>query len=177
MCVGYTHSGKTTFAKKLVKKHPSTVQIDSDEIAVFLRESYPSVVESLYNKNRPDFSNLKMVFFKEVYRFSLNTGFNIILSNGNIADKFRAFISEEAKKHQYILVTIYFNLSEEIILDRLEGTKKSSNVFIQSKNWIEVFSRQKEYAQLPPSKEDTIYFEIKSDVDQEVVIEEVGKLI
>ena len=65
MCVGYTHSGKTTFAKKLVKKHPSTVQIDSDEIAVFLIESYPSVVESLYNKNRPDFSNLKMVFLKK----------------------------------------------------------------------------------------------------------------
>ena len=41
MCVGYTHTGKTTFAKKLVKKYPNMIQLDSDEVAVFTKEKYP----------------------------------------------------------------------------------------------------------------------------------------
>ena len=67
MCVGYTHTGKTTFAKKLVKKYPNMIQLDSDEVAVFTKEKYPLLVESSYNKNRPDFRSLKMVIFKDVY--------------------------------------------------------------------------------------------------------------
>ncbi|MDO8529824.1 MAG: ATP-binding protein [bacterium] len=177
MCVGYTHTGKTTFAKALVKKHPNTIQIDSDEIAVFTKEKYPLVVESSYNKTRPDFKNLKMFIFKDVYDASLKTGFNIILSNGNLAKKTRSFVARKAKKEGYGLITIYFNLPEDIILKRLEKTEKSNKVFIQSKTWAEVFNRQKKYSQFPPSKKNTIYFEIKDDADHEIVMKELGKLI
>ena len=177
MCVGHTHSGKTIFAKELVKKYPNTIQIDSDEIAVFTREKYPLVVTSAYNKNRPDFKNLKITLFSDVYDFSLNAGFNIILSNGNIAQKMRSFVSRQARKYDYTLVTVYFNLPHEVILERLKNTTKSTNVLLQSKSWIESFERQKNYAQLPPSKRNTIYFEIQKDADKEFVMKEIGKLI
>ena len=177
MCVGYTHTGKTTFAKKLVKKYPNMIQLDSDEVAVFTKEKYPLLVESSYNKNRPDFRSLKMVIFKDVYNFCLNAGFNIILSNCNLAKNFRSFVSYKARKQGYKLVTIYFNLPEEVILRRLKETRKSDKVFIQSKKWSEVFERQKKYAQLPTSKRNTIYCEIKGSTDDEIVINELSRLL
>src|SRR3989344_2809743 len=107
MCVGRTHTGKTTFAKEVVKKFPNTIQIDSDEIAVFAKEKYPLVVESVYNKTRVDFNNLKMVLFKDVYSFGLNIGLNIILSNSNLSKKVRSFVSNRARRHGYEIITIY----------------------------------------------------------------------
>lgn len=177
MCVGHTHTGKTTFAKKLVKKHPNTIHVDSDQNALFLKEKYPLVVESAYNKTRIDFSNFKMLLFKDIYNFSLNAGYNIILSNGNLAKIIRSFVAKQAKKRGYTLVTVYFNLPYKTILKRLEKSKKSNKVFIQSKNWTEVFNRQKQYAQLPPSKKNTIYFEIKKSADNRTVMKELSKLL
>lgn len=177
MCVGRTHTGKTTFAKEVVKKFPAVLQIDSDEIAVFAKEKYPSVVESDYNKTRPDFKNLKMVLFKDVYTFGLNIGLNIILSNSNLSRKVRSFVSGQARKHGYQIVTVYFNLPEEVILKRLHNTRKSDKVFIQSKTWAQVLERQRKISELPPSKRNTIYFEITNNNDEAMIMEEIGKLL
>ncbi len=177
MCVGHTHTGKTTFARKLAQQNPDMVQLDSDEIAAFSKEKYPLLVESPYNKNQRDFDNLKAILFKEVYRFSLNIGNPIILSNGNLAKKFRAFVTREAKKQGYEVITVYFNIPEAVILQRLASTEKSQNVFIQSKSWPEVLERQKKYAELPPVTKNTTYFEIQNDADQETVIQRINQLL
>src|SRR3989344_5046020 len=131
MCVGHTHTGKTTFAKKLLRKHHKFTLLDSDEVAVFLREKYPLIVDSPYNKARYAFkdANLKITVFKDIYTFSLRTGLNLILSNGNLAKNMRSFVINNAKKHGYKIITIYFNLPREIILQRLKKTKKSNKVF------------------------------------------------
>jgi len=55
MCVGYTHSGKTTFAKKLIKNITNIVLIDNDEIASFINETYKTAVFSEYNKEKRTF--------------------------------------------------------------------------------------------------------------------------
>ena len=179
MCVGHTHTGKTTFAKQLIKKHKHITLLDSDEVAVFLREKYPHIVSSEYNKSRHAFrySNLKFTVFKDIYTFSLKTGLSMILSNGNLAKNMRSFIVSHAKKHEYSVILVYFNVPREVIVDRLSKTKKSENVFIQSKSWNEVFARQEKYAEFPPSKRGTIYFEIKNSSDLETVTKEINRLI
>ena len=179
MCVGYTHTGKTTFAKKLVKDYPNTILVDNDEIALFLKEKYPLAVLSPYNKIKRSFKkpNFKFLIFKDIYDFSLHTGLNIVLSNGNLAKDIRSLISRKAKNHGYTLVTVYFDLPSNVILERLQNTKKSTKMFAYSTNWSQIIDNQKRYAELPPSKKNTVYFEIKNDSDSRITMKELGKLL
>lgn len=179
MCVGYTHSGKTTFAKKLAKAFPSLVSIDNDEIAQFVKEKYQTAVLSEYNKSKKSFKdpNLKFVLWKDVYNFCLNTGLSIILSNGNLGKDIRDLVYRRAKANGYTVITIYFNLDHEVIMKRLKESKKSIKMFVRSKNWQEVHDNQKGYAELPPSKRNTIYFEINKSSDYKKVETEVKKLL
>lgn len=179
MCVGYTHSGKTTFAKKLAKAFPQLVSIDNDEIAHFVKEKYQAAVLSEYNKSKRSLKdpNLKFLLWKDVYNFCLNTGLSIVLSNGNLGKDIRDLIFLRAKAKGYTVITVYFNLEHEVILRRLKESKKSIKMFVRSKNWQEVLDNQKGYAELPPSKKNTIYFEINKDDDYRLVAKEIEKLL
>ncbi len=125
MCVGFSHSGKTTFARKLTKDVPGLINTDNDVIATFLNKNYPLAVFSDYNKQKRDYKNpgLKFLIFKELFKFCLKTRLNIIHSSGNINKDARAFIAREAQKQGYLLVTIYFNLPKEVILNRIKHSK------------------------------------------------------
>jgi shikimate kinase len=179
MCVGHTHTGKTTFGKKLIKEIPEATLIDGDTIASFLRKNYPVVVESSYNKSLKSFKrpNLKFLVWRDVYEFCLAVKKPIILSNGNLGKDIRSLIMKKAKENGYKVIMVYFNLSHDVILKRLQKTKKSSDRFVHSKNWSEVFVRQQEYAQLPPSRGETIFFELKDPVESERVLQEIVDLL
>jgi len=179
MCVGFTHSGKTTFAKKLIQSVYDIVLIDNDEIACFINEKYPLAVFSDYNKVKRTYKepNFKFLIFQEIFKFCLRARLNVIHSSGNLGEDSRQFIKKNVKKHNYKLITIFFNLPREVILERIKNTKKDTKAFKSSKSWSEILPRQDRYAKLPPSKKDTIYFEIKNDRDYQEVFKEVKKLL
>ena len=179
MCVGYTHSGKTTFAKKLVKDVGGIVLLDNDEIATFINEKYSLAVHSSYNSVKRTYKepNLKFLLFQETFKFCLRAGLNIIHSSGNLGEDSRQFIKFNAKKYNYKLITVYFNLPRELILERIKNTKKDTKAFRSSRNWSEILPRQDLYAKLPPSKKDTIYFEIKNKNDYLKAFKELKKLL
>ncbi len=179
MCVGFSHSGKTTFAKELTKEISDLVNTDNDVIASFLYQNYPLLVFCDYNKQKRTFKNpgLKFLLFKELFKFCLKTGLNVIHSSGNINKGSRNFIKDQAKKNGYKLITVYFNLPKEVILNRIKHSKKDKNIFIHSKSWTEALGRQERIAELPPSKKNTIYFEIKDDSDYKRAFTEIKKIL
>lgn len=179
MCVGYTHSGKTTFAKKLEKRAKNIVLIDNDEIATFINKKYPLAVFSPYNKIKRTYKepNFKFLIFQETLKFCLRAGLNIIHASGNLGNDSRTFIKNNVKKYNYKLITVYFNLPKELILERIKNTKKDTKAFRSSKKWSEILPRQESYASLPPSDKKTIYFEIKNPKDYQIVLSELEKLL
>lgn len=179
MCVGHTHTGKTTFAKKIAKDFSNLVIIDNDDISYFLNEKYPRAVFSKYNKTKRSYRepNLKFLLSHDILKFCLRAGLNIIHSSGNLGRDARLLIRKSAKKYGYNLITIYFNISKKIIFERLKDTKKDTKSLWRSKNWLEVMDNQEGYAELPPSKKNTIYFEISTDTDYKNVFREVSKII
>ena len=179
MCVGHTHTGKTTFAKKLAKAVSNLVIIDNDDISAFLNKEYSIAVMSPYNKVKRTYRqpNLKFLVSQDIFKFCLRAGLNVIHSSGNLGKDARLLIKNNAKKYGYSLITIYFNLSKDLIHKRLNNTKKDTKSLWRSKNWQEVLEKQENYAELPPSKRNTIYFEIKNDKDYKKVFMEVKKII
>ncbi len=179
MCVGYTHSGKTTFAKKIAKTVSNLVLIDTDEIASFVMERYPAAVLSLHNKQKRDFRNpnLKFLLWKGVLKFCLDAGVNVMLSNGNLGKDIRSLICRTAKANGYKVVTVYFNIPTETVASRIKSSKKSTKMFVHSKKWQVVLDKQKGYAELPPSKKDTTYFEIQKNADYGLVETGIVRLL
>lgn len=179
MCVGHTHTGKTTFARKLANDVSNLVIVDNDDLAAFVNKKYSIAASSPYNKIKRNFKepNLKFLLSRNIFKFCLRAGLNIIQSSGNLGKDARTLIRNDAKKYHYNLITIYFNLPKSIILKRLSKTKKNIKCLLHSKNWPEVMDKQENYAQLPPSQKNTIYFEIKNNNDYKKVFKEVERLI
>ena len=179
MCVGFTHSGKTTFAKNLVKELPDLVLIDNDEIASFINEKFSPAVFSEYNKTKRSYQepNLKFLLATEILKFCLKANLNIIQASGNLGSDARIFIKKYAKKFNYQLITIYFNLPRETILDRINNTKKETKSFRSAKSWSEILPKQLSYAKLPPSRKNTIFYEINKKEDYASVLSMVLKLL
>ncbi len=68
MCVGRTHTGKTTFARKLARYLLNATIIDNDEIALFISKAYPAAVFSPYNKIRRTLQEPNLKFFGGKYK-------------------------------------------------------------------------------------------------------------
>ncbi len=179
MCVGHTHSGKTTFAKKLVEDNKNIVIIDNDVIADFIATTYPTFVKSDYNKSKKTLEdpNLKFLLWKQVLNFGLATGQHIILSNGNLGKDIRDYVRGVTDKNKYNLVTVYFNLPRDVLVKRIEKTNKDTAIFITSKNWSQVFDNQETYAVLPPDKDTSYYFEINDPSEADKVLISITQII
>ncbi len=166
MCVGYTHSGKTTFAKELESElHATKVIIEGDVIAAFAKKNYIDVFTSDYSKSKKKISdpNLKFLLYKSIFGFSMNAGIQtIILSNGNLDNDIRNYITKSAQESDYKMITVYFNLPESTIAERIRSTTKGTDAFAYTKNWEDIKKQQDRYAELPPSKTD-IYYEITDE--------------
>lgn len=179
MCVGYSHSGKTTFAKKLKKATKNTVVIDNDDIALFVNQRYPEVALSQFNISKKSFKdpNFKFTVYQGILDFCLRAGSNVILSNSNLGSDIRSIIKRQAKKYHYTLVTLFFNLPENIVVERAKKSRKNHAVFMQAKDWSDVLRLQKAYAKLPPSKSGTMYFEIKNSSESKIVFRQLQKML
>lgn len=178
MCVGFTHSGKTTFAKQLKNSTKDIVVVDNDIIADFINREYKEIVFSPFNFKKKNYQdpNLKFHLSKEILIFSLNAGLNVIHASGNLGKDAQGFIEKTAKKYNYKLITIYFNFSNPFLISRIQKTKKSRSCFRLSCTWDEVFEKQRLYAKLPPDNKKGIYFEIKNMADYKKTLQKI-KLI
>jgi len=179
MCVGHTHNGKTTFARKFVDQVKNIILVDNDDVASFINKTYPLAVFSEYNKVKRTYKdpNLKFLLAQDIFKFCLKAGLNVIHCSGNLGKNARLVITKNAKKYNYELITIYFNLPREVILERLNNSKKDTIVFKSAKKWSEVLAKQDLYAELPPSQKNTIYFEIKNSKDYQEVFNKVKEIV
>lgn len=179
MCVGHTHTGKTTFARKLSKEITDLVIIDNDDISAFLNEKYLPAVLSAYNRVKRTYKepNLKFLLSQDIFKFCLRANLNIIHSSGNLGKDARSVIKHYSKKHDYELITIYFNLLKDVVHERIITTQKDTKSLWRSKNWHQVMENQEKYAELPPSKQSTIYFEIQNNSDYKKVFQEIKRMI
>lgn len=158
MTIGKTHSGKTTFAKEFVSEIPNGVIIETDPIALFLRETFPSL-HALDLDHRGGFStpSLKFLLFRTVLNFALEQNFNVILSNSNMYENGRKDALSVIGQYKVKTIGVFFNYPETVLLERVKHSERDTKVLVVSKDFNELVVNQRTRFQ-PPNKDDFDYF-------------------
>jgi len=180
MTVGKTHSGKTTFGKKLAKKLKHFCLLDSDEIAIFLKHRYPNLYNGDFVGDSTKLSAgyyLKLSLVLEVYKTALKTDLPIISTSANSKKGIRGRIIKMAEESGRKVILVYFNLPDEVLLKRIEKGRESSRSLAPSKEFKDfLINKQSQQFEVPRKKEAGYYFEITDNASYKRVFEEVSRL-
>lgn len=169
MTVGKTHSGKTTFAKKLEALLPNSVVIDQDNHAQFLNTHYKSLLpKSASNK-------LKYGLTQMIVDYAVNeTDCHLILCNSNREMNGRTRFLDYYKSLEFSTIVVHFDIPEEVLLDRVKASERSTSILRTALNFEEVLIRQNGEEVIDPSEEEADYFYIvKKSEDVDMIIQEI----
>ena len=176
--VGKTHSGKSTFAKALEKELSHSFILDQDNHAEFIHTYY----KKLQPKVGPN--TLKHSISKLIVDYAKDqTDFHIIVCNANRTRSGRKYLLDEIYgKNEFIRILIHFDIDDEILLERVSTSNRSTNIFRGNySDFKEVLIRQqsedtKEDIVDPEEKEADYLFEIRNNEDVKSVIKRIVRM-
>lgn len=181
MTVGKTHSGKKTFGKKLAQKIKNNILIDTDQIAEFLKDNYSSLYSPDFLKTSNQLSPgyfLKKELANTIFKGAFKTNLLIISTSANSTKKLRKSLSDLARRNGRKTIMIYFNLSENTLLDRVDKSKRSKKCLYHSVDFKDLLlNKQSVRFEGASEKEADYFFEIKKVADTNKIFEKVLKLI
>lgn len=160
MFIGKTHSGKTTFAKELEEIKKDILVLEADPIALFMRENFPKLRELDDKEHSGAFKNasLKYRLFLLMVEFSMSFCRTIILSNSNMYERGRRLVFKLAKKYKYKTIGVYFDFPEEILINRIKKSKRTTKILRVSKDFNDLIINQRTRMQAPePNNFDRFY--------------------
>ena len=166
MTVGKTHSGKSTFAKMLHQQLPSFHIIETDPIAIFLKEYAPGLAE-IRGEASGDFSKptLKFKLFETVVDHTLEYSQNIILANSNMWAVGRKRVVDTLQNSGYTVIMVYLNPHEDVMFGRIKSAGRSTVQLSSSKDYSELLIKQRD-RMTPPTAEEADHFIEITDQDQ-----------
>lgn len=163
LTIGKTHTGKSTFAKELVEDIPNGVILETDSIALFLKDTFPKLHAFDLDHNGSFSSpSLKFLAFRTVLTFALEKNFNIIMSNSNMYENGRKDVLSIINKYPMKTIGLYLNYPEEIILERAKNSKRDIKVLSVSKDFNELIVNQRTRFQAPNRTDFDYFFEVKN---------------
>ena len=173
MTVGKTHSGKTTFAKRLENELPNSVVIDQDNHAEFLHAHYQTLIPKTGS------NLLKYALTQTVVNYAVNeTTCHLILSNSNRNRKGRLNLLEQYRSKGFTTILVHFDIPDQILKDRIAQGKRSTNILRTVSTFEEVLTRQQIETNIddilsPIEGEADYLFEIKHSEDVQNVIQQI----
>lgn len=177
MTVGKTHSGKTTFAKKLEHALQNSVVMDQDNHAEFINTHY----QKLQPTAGPNI--LKHAISELIVRYAIEqTSLHLIISNANRNRKGRMdLLAKFFPEDEFYRILVHFDIPDEVLKERVVNSNKSTNIFRGASNFQQVLIRQQKESLLedvtdPEEGEGNRLFIIKDNSDVDEVILEIVKL-
>ncbi|MGV3489096.1 MAG: AAA family ATPase [Tuberibacillus sp.] len=137
MTMGFTHSGKSTFAKALNRALLGSVVIDQDNHAEFIETYY----QCLLPKDDPN--TLKPAITQTIVNYSVfKTDLHLILSNSNIVPDDRRKWLDFYHSNGLYSILVYFDIPIDILQQRVSDSTRSTNILRSASNFQEVLRRQ-----------------------------------
>ncbi|WP_339249861.1 AAA family ATPase [Sporosarcina sp. FSL W8-0480] len=176
--VGKTHSGKSTFARDLERALDNSFVMDQDNHAEFINLHYKKLQpKSGPNTLKHSISKLIVEYAKE------HTDLHIIASSANRTISGRRYLLEEVyPKDEFVRILVHFDISDEILLERIANSQRSTNIFRGNyTTFKDVLMRQQKESKLedvidPDEGEADYLFVIKDGDEIGSIIKEIISL-
>ncbi|TYR74253.1 ATP-binding protein [Rossellomorea vietnamensis] len=137
LTVGKTHSGKSTFARLLEEKQEDIFVIDQDNHAEFINTHY----KRLLPEEGPN--TLKTAITQSIVEYAVkNTDSHLILCNSNLDRNSQSRVLEYYHREGFQSILVYFNLSDELLHQRIACSARSTKIFRSASTFTEVLNRQ-----------------------------------
>lgn len=177
MTVGKTHSGKTTFAKELENKLENSLVIDQDNHAEFIHRYY----KNLLSKHGPN--RLKPAITRLIVDYAVEqTDLHLIVCNSNRSKIGRRNLLEGPfNKDKFVRILVHFDIPDDILMERVAKSERSTNILRVASNFKEVLLRQQadpisEGIVDPVEGEADYLFVVKDNEETEAVIDEIVRM-
>ncbi|WP_237417104.1 ATP-binding protein [Halobacillus litoralis] len=175
MTVGMTHSGKSTFARRLEEKVADTVVVDQDDQAAFLNTHYSRLVP----EDGPN--TIKHRMTKIIVNYAVEeTERNLVICNSNRNPKARKAILDDFKRKGFSTILVNFDVPFSLLEKRVTERKRDSTVLRTAASFDEVLQRQREellHIKAPTAEEADHFFTIEKEEEVKRVIEKVAHLL
>lgn len=124
LTVGKTHSGKTTFAKKLEAALSGALVLDQDVQAEFLNQYYAKLVPTEGpNVLKHSLTRLLADYAKH------QTDLHVIVSNANLSRQSRADLLRDVYDAQtFTRILVHFDIPEEELMKRIQQTERNISI-------------------------------------------------
>jgi predicted kinase len=178
LTIGKTHSGKSSFAKKLSSVLPQTSVIEMDAIAFFLEENFPRLHE-LDNEQHGALKRppTKYRIFKTILTDLITSGQDIVLANANLSKKVRSDLVSQLKESSYKTIGVYLDFPEKLLLERIKTSDRDTRVLTISKSFEELLLNQRAWLEPPLATEFDHFFEISDESQMENLIKSVKQTL
>lgn len=176
MTIGKTHSGKTTFARNLEQRLPNSVVIDQDNHSEFINVHYRKMVPASGE------NTLKYQVTQAIVEYAVHqTDAHLILCNANRGRTGRKPIVDDFRKKGFISVFVYFDLPDQLLMERVRSSTRSKSIFRSAASFEEVLLRQQKESGDPnlsaPSEDEADYvLTVNDPADIENVVHRIADL-
>ncbi|WYP26869.1 ATP-binding protein [Alkalihalobacillus sp. FSL W8-0930] len=169
--VGKTHSGKSTFAKKLENQLVNSFILDQDHHAEFINHYY-KVLQPTQGPN-----TLKHALSQLIVEYAQkHNDLNFIVCNANRTKDGRKYLLNELfHQGEYIRILVHFDLDDQILEQRIARSHRETTIFRGPYNSFEdVLRKQQADSATSPSPEEADHLSvIKTDHDVDTVISNI----
>ncbi|MEK7144789.1 MAG: AAA family ATPase [Patescibacteria group bacterium] len=174
--VGKTHTGKTTFGRLLKERVTNLIALETDTIAIFLREHFAEVafVDDKEHTGKFEKVSLKFLLFKNIFERALEINAPLMLSNSNMWREGRRVLIAECKKARRPTVGVYFDLPIETLKERTEHSERDKRVLRTSRHFPELLERQESRMQMPDPSEFDEFHVVHSQDEYDSMLERLA---
>lgn len=177
---GKTHSGKTTFWKKLWEKLENSCIINNDTMTDFLREAYPKLYQNDFNSNGTisQWYSLKHAIITALFESATQRGLNIIATNCLRTKALRMKLKQYTEKKKMKFILIYFNFPDTVLQQRiLETDRWNEDRQLHQERFFRVLERQNKNYETANKEEADFFFEITKEEDCREIEEQILRII
>lgn len=172
LTVGKTHSGKTTFARKLETALSGAFVLDQDVQAEFLNHHYAKLVPTEGpNVLKHSLTRLLADYAKH------QTNLHVIASNANLARESRADLLRDVYDAQtFTRILVHFDIPEEELIKRIHQAERNTSIMRGDlSSFLDVLHIQRT-VEPPLTAEADVLFHITSESNMNEIIEMIVKL-